>query len=80
MARFDTVEFAELVRRFEIRSTVLPPAALSMLTDDDRITDLAPLKYVRSITAPLSPLQARRFIGPVRHRRPERVGPDRARR
>ena len=32
-----------------------------MLTDDERIADLAPLKYVRSISAPLSPLQARRF-------------------
>ena len=60
MDRFDPVEFAELVRRFEIRSTVLPPAAMAMLTDSD-LTDLAPLKYVRSITAPLSPLQASRF-------------------
>jgi acyl-CoA synthetase (AMP-forming)/AMP-acid ligase II len=32
-----------------------------MLTDDDEITDLFPLRYVRSITAPLSPFQARRF-------------------
>jgi acyl-CoA synthetase (AMP-forming)/AMP-acid ligase II len=61
MARFDTAEFAELVRRFEIRSTVLPPAAMTMLADDQAVTDLAPLKYVRSISAPLSPLQARRF-------------------
>jgi acyl-CoA synthetase (AMP-forming)/AMP-acid ligase II len=61
MDRFDTVEFAELVRRFGIRSTVLPPAAMVMLADDERITDLAPLKYVRGVSAPLSPLQARRF-------------------
>lgn len=61
MDRFEPREFAELVRRFEIRSTVLPPAALAMLTDDATVTDLGPLKYVRSITAPLSPLQARRF-------------------
>jgi acyl-CoA synthetase (AMP-forming)/AMP-acid ligase II len=61
MDRFEPREFAELVRRFEIRSTVLPPAALTMLTDDEAVTDLGPLKYVRSITAPLSPLQARRF-------------------
>jgi acyl-coenzyme A synthetase/AMP-(fatty) acid ligase len=60
MDRFEPHEFAELVRRFEIRSTVLPPAAMAMLTDSD-LTDLAPLKYVRSITAPLSPLQAQRF-------------------
>ena len=61
MDRFDTAEFAALVRRFEIRSTVLPPAAMVMLADDERIADLAPLKYVRSISAPLSPLQARRY-------------------
>ena len=60
MDRFEPQVFAELVRRFEIRSTVLPPAAMAMLTDSD-VTDLGPLKYVRSITAPLSPLQARRF-------------------
>jgi long-chain acyl-CoA synthetase len=61
MDRFDTKSFAELVRRFEIRSTVLPPAAIAMLNDDPDVTELWPLKYVRSITAPLSPLQARRF-------------------
>jgi acyl-coenzyme A synthetase/AMP-(fatty) acid ligase len=61
MDRFETATFAELVRRFQIRSTVLPPAAITMLNDDDAITSLAPLRYVRSITAPLSPLQARRF-------------------
>jgi acyl-coenzyme A synthetase/AMP-(fatty) acid ligase len=61
MERFDTMTFAELVRRFEIRSTVLPPAAMTMLTGDDRVDALAPLRYVRSITAPLSPLAARRF-------------------
>ncbi|MCU1391724.1 MAG: fadD 7 [Ilumatobacteraceae bacterium] len=60
MDRFEPEAFAELVRRFEIRSTVLPPAAMAMLTDSG-VTDLGPLKYVRSITAPLSPLQARRF-------------------
>ncbi|MCU1448435.1 MAG: AMP-dependent synthetase and ligase [Acidimicrobiales bacterium] len=61
MEHFDTVDFAELVRRFEIRSTVLPPAAMTMLADDDEVSDLSPLRYVRSITAPLSPLSARRF-------------------
>jgi long-chain acyl-CoA synthetase len=60
MDRFEPAQFAELVRRFEIRSTVLPPAAMAMLTDSD-VSDLGPLKYVRSITAPLSPLQAQRF-------------------
>jgi len=61
MDRFATADFAELVRRYEIRSTVLPPAAMTMLADDAAVTDLAPLRYVRSITAPLSPLAARRF-------------------
>ncbi len=61
MDGFDPATFAELVGRFEIRSTVLPPAAMSMLSDST-VTDLAPLRYVRSITAPLSPLQARRFV------------------
>src|SRR5829696_4086190 len=61
MERFETDAFAELVRRFGIRSTVLPPAAITMLTDDQTIGDLAPLRYVRSITAPLPPVEARRF-------------------
>jgi long-chain acyl-CoA synthetase len=60
MDRFEPEAFAELVCRFEIRSTVLPPAAMAMLTEST-VTDLGPLKYVRSITAPLSPVQARRF-------------------
>jgi long-chain acyl-CoA synthetase len=59
--RFDPIEFAALVPRFQLRSTVLPPAAMTMLCDTPEVTTLAPLKYVRSISAPLSPLQARRF-------------------
>jgi acyl-coenzyme A synthetase/AMP-(fatty) acid ligase len=59
--RFEAKEFARVVRQFQIRSTVLPPAAITMLNDDPEIAELSPLKYVRSITAPLSPLQARRF-------------------
>ena len=58
--RFDTVRYAELVRSFGIRSTVLAPAMMTMLAEDPRITDLAPLTFVRSITAPLTPGQARR--------------------
>jgi acyl-CoA synthetase (AMP-forming)/AMP-acid ligase II len=61
MDRFTTTEFAALVNRHQIRSTVLPPAAMAMLSDDPAVTDLTPLRYVRSITAPLSPFQARRF-------------------
>jgi long-chain acyl-CoA synthetase len=61
MDGFDTRRFAALVRRFAIRSTVLPPAAMVMLADDEELDDLAPLRYVRSIASPLSPLQARRF-------------------
>ena len=34
---------------------------MTMLVDDPAVTDLAPLRFVRSITAPLSPLPARRF-------------------
>jgi long-chain acyl-CoA synthetase len=61
MDRFTTASFARLVAEHQIRSTVLPPAAITMLNDDESIRDLAPLRYVRSITAPLSPLQARRL-------------------
>lgn len=60
MDRFEPHEFATAVRTHAIRSTVLPPAAMVMLCDSD-VDDLAPLRYVRSITAPLSPFQARRF-------------------
>jgi acyl-CoA synthetase (AMP-forming)/AMP-acid ligase II len=58
---FTTTGFAAAVHRFGLRSAVLPPAAMTMLADDDAIDDLTPLRFVRSITAPLSPLQARRF-------------------
>lgn len=58
---FDPADFAATVKRFGIRSTVLPPAAMTMLANDPDLDDLAPLRFVRSITAPLSPLQARRF-------------------
>ncbi len=61
MDGFDPAVFAALVRRFEIRSTVLPPAALTMIIDSE-VDDLGPLRYVRSITAPLSPLHAARFV------------------
>lgn len=61
MERFETSTFVDLVKRFEIRSTVLPPAAMAMLSADDAITDLTPLRMVRSISAPLAPPQARRF-------------------
>ncbi|HET6949970.1 MAG TPA: AMP-binding protein [Acidimicrobiales bacterium] len=61
LGRFDPLALVALVKQFGIRSTVLPPAAMAALVDDERVTDLAPLRYVRSITAPLSPLQARRF-------------------
>jgi len=61
MDGFDPRVFADLVARFSIRSTVLPPAAMAMLSDAADVDDLTPLRYVRSITAALSPLQARRF-------------------
>lgn len=61
MDRFDPADFATLVAQHGIRSTVLPPAMITMLNDAPDLDSLAPLRYVRSITAPLSPLQARRF-------------------
>ncbi|MGV0803368.1 AMP-binding protein, partial [Mycolicibacterium elephantis] len=36
-------------------------AALTMVLHDEAVTDLSPLRIVRSITAPLSPVQAARF-------------------
>lgn len=62
MDRFDPVELARLVAEHGIRSVVLPPAAMAMLVDEPAVTSLAPLRYVRSITAPLSPYQAGRFM------------------
>ena len=62
MPRFSTTDFSQLVHRYQVRSTVLPPAAMVMLTADPAVTDLTPLRFVRSITAPLSPLAARRFM------------------
>jgi acyl-CoA synthetase (AMP-forming)/AMP-acid ligase II len=59
--RFTTAGFARAVRAHAIRSTVLAPAMITMLTDDPEISDLSPLGLVRSITAPLSPEVARRF-------------------
>ncbi|GBE64459.1 hypothetical protein MFM001_09210 [Mycobacterium sp. MFM001] len=61
MDRFSPADFAALVSRHQLRSTVLPPAALTMVLHDDSVTDLSPLKIVRSITAPLSPVQAAQF-------------------
>jgi long-chain acyl-CoA synthetase len=61
MDRFSSSDFAALVERHRLRSTVLPPAALTMVLYDESVTDLSPLKIVRSITAPLSPVQAGRF-------------------
>ncbi len=62
MDRFTTSEFARLVHDHDIRSTVLPPAAIAMLNADAALESLSPLRFVRSITAPLSPTQARRFM------------------
>lgn len=61
MDHFEPKRFAALVARHEIRSTVLAPAAITMLADDPDVDDLSPLRYVRAITAPLSPLAAVRF-------------------
>jgi hypothetical protein len=37
---FSTGKFARLVREHAVKSTVLPPAMLSMLADDPAVTDL----------------------------------------
>jgi len=58
---FDSRDFADAVTRFELKSTVLAPPMITMLSDDPSITSLAPLRFVRSGTAPLSPSEARRF-------------------
>jgi long-chain acyl-CoA synthetase len=59
--RFTTAGFARAVRAHQVKSTVLAPAMITMLADDDAVTDLSPLRIVRSITAPLSPRWARAF-------------------
>ena len=59
--RFNTAGFVRVVREHHITSTVLAPAMITMLTDDDSIDSLAPLQLVRSITAPLQTATARRF-------------------
>ncbi|MFD0851590.1 AMP-binding protein, partial [Actinomadura adrarensis] len=59
--RFDPVDYATMVKRFRLRSTILAPAMMTMLTEDPRVSDLEPLTMVRSVTAPLAPVQARRF-------------------
>jgi long-chain acyl-CoA synthetase len=61
MDRFDPVEYAGLVRRFSLRSTILAPAMMAMLLEDPRVSDLGGLRFVRSVTAPLAPDQARAF-------------------
>jgi long-chain acyl-CoA synthetase len=61
MERFEPIQFARLVSEFAIKSSVLPPAALMMLLAEPSIESLEPLRYVRSVSAPLSPAQARRF-------------------
>jgi acyl-CoA synthetase (AMP-forming)/AMP-acid ligase II len=58
---FTPAGFAHAVREHEMTSTVLPPAMITMITDADDVDDLTPLRFVRSITAPLSPDVARQF-------------------
>lgn len=58
---FTTTGFAEAVRRHGVKSTVLAPAMMAALNDDPDVFSLAPLRFCRSITAPLSVSQAERF-------------------
>ena len=79
MDRFDPEEFAALVVRFGIRSTVLPPAAMVMLTDS-AVSDLG--------AAAVRPVDHRAVVGAagaalrgeVPRLRAERVRPGRDRR
>jgi long-chain acyl-CoA synthetase len=61
--RFTTGKFVATIKKLNIRSTVLAPAMINMLNDDPAVTDLAPLRFVRSITAPLRKEEAERFYG-----------------
>ncbi len=61
MEQFTPAEFVRLVRAHGIRSSVLPPAAMVMLLQDPNVSSLEPLRYVRSVSAPLSPAHARAF-------------------
>jgi long-chain acyl-CoA synthetase len=61
--RFTTGKFVATIKKFNIRSTVLAPAMINMLNDDPDVTDLAPLRFVRSITAPLRKEEAEHFYG-----------------
>jgi acyl-coenzyme A synthetase/AMP-(fatty) acid ligase len=61
LERFTTAALVDAIKRYDIRSTVLAPAMINMLSDDSAIQDLAPLRLVRSITAPLRKEEAERF-------------------
>jgi long-chain acyl-CoA synthetase len=61
LERFTTQGFVETIKKLNIRSTVLAPAMINMLNDDPEVTDLTPLRFVRSITAPLRKEEAERF-------------------
>jgi long-chain acyl-CoA synthetase len=58
---FTTAGFVRAVKAHGITSTILAPAMITMLTDDESLSDLHPLRLVRSITAPLLPQVAREF-------------------
>ncbi len=62
MERFEPQTFARLVAEHRVRSVVLPPAAMHMVLTDPAVRSLAPLRRVRSITAPLPVPLARRFM------------------
>lgn len=57
---FSTTGFADAVRVFGLTSAVLAPPMVGMLVDDPGIGSLAPLRQVRSVTAPVSAATARR--------------------
>lgn len=59
--KFTVEGFVSAVHEYDIRSTVLAPAMITMLADAPEVSSLGPLRLVRSITAALSPTVARRF-------------------
>ena len=80
MDRFETRQFADLVKHFGIRSTVLPPAAMVMLADD-RAHRGSLAAQVRALDLGSAVTVAGRTVpGSVRYQRAQRLRPDRARR
>jgi acyl-CoA synthetase (AMP-forming)/AMP-acid ligase II len=77
--RFTTGGFARAVREHHITSTVLAPAMITMLADDNDVDDLSPLRLVRSITRAAVPADRPAVPRAVRRLRAQLLRADRAR-